>query len=237
VCRDITHNISMEEKDMKSFDCEAVLFDLDGVLVNSNVAVEGHWRRWAQQHGLDAEAILKISHGRPATETIRLVASHLMAEEAGKAFLQREAEDLASVVEVEGVANLLASLPDRQWVIVTLGTLAIATNRLRHVGLSVPKVTIAADDISRGKPDLEGYLKAAARLGVAPERCLVVEDAVAGIKAARAARMSVVAVATTYQPADLTEADAIVPALVGMAIEQQMMDDDPVELRVLLAEA
>ncbi|MGL5922635.1 HAD family hydrolase [Chroococcidiopsis sp.] len=222
---------------MKSFDCEAVLFDLDGVLVNSNVAVEGHWRRWAQQHGLDAEAILKISHGRPAIDTIREVAPHSIAEEEGRAFLQREAEDLAGVVEVEGVANLLNSLPERQWAIVTSGTQAIATNRLRHVGLSVPKVMITTDDISRGKPDPEGYLKAASRLGVAPERCLVVEDAVAGVKAARAAGMIVVAVATTYQPADLIEADAIVPALVGMAIEQQVMDGDRVELRVLLAEA
>lgn len=220
---------------MYQFQCDAILFDLDGVLVNSNAAVERHWRDWAAAHGLDAEAILKMSHGRPAIETVQLVAPHLVAEDEAKILSQQEVEDLAGVIEVEGVANLLASLPNDRWAVVTSGTWAIATTRLQHVGLPIPQVLVTADDVTYGKPNPEGYLQAAQRLGFAPEHCLVIEDAVAGVRAARAAGMQVIAVATTYPPEELSEADACVPALVGVTIAHYNTEGRP-NLEVLFAD-
>jgi len=205
---------------MKRFRCKAILFDLDGVLVDSTPCVEKHWRMWAQQHSLDVNEILKISHGRPTVETVRLVAPHLCAEAEAKQLDQSEAEDMSGVFEVDGAANLLASLPPMNWAVVTSGNRAIATNRLRHTGLPLPQVLVTADDVKQGKPHPEGYLKAASQLGVAPEHCVVIEDALAGIQAARAANICVIAVATTYSAAELSASDICVPTLLDISISQ-----------------
>jgi len=198
---------------MNCFDCEAILFDLDGVLVNSNLCVEKHWRLWAQQHGLDAEAILKISHGRPTKETMTLMASHLDVEAEARKFSQLELEDLEGVVEVLGAAELIAALPENCWAIVTSCDRRLATKRLHYVGLPIPNVFITADDIVRGKPDPEGYLNAAQKLGMEPKNCVVIEDAIAGVKAAKAAEMKVIALTTTYKALHLTDADVCIDTL------------------------
>ncbi|MEW5857058.1 MAG: HAD-IA family hydrolase [Cyanobacteriota bacterium] len=220
---------------MKSIYCEAVLFDLDGVLVNSNACVERHWRMWAQQHGLDIEAILQISHGRPTVETMRLMAPHLCVEEEARTLDRRAASDLVGVVEVVGVSNLLATVPTACWAIVTSGDRVIATNRLRHVGLPLPQVLITSEDVVHGKPDPEGYLKAAKQLGVSPEKCLVIEDAIAGVKAARAARMQVIAVTTTYPASQLSDADASISAMTEIALGQHRTSEGRTSLEILLA--
>jgi sugar-phosphatase len=220
---------------MKSIYCEAVLFDLDGVLVNSNACVERLWRMWAQQHGLDIEAILQISHGRPTVETMRLMAPHLCVEEEARTLDRRAASDLVGVVEVVGVSNLLATLPTDCWAIVTSGDHAIATNRLRHVGLPLPQVLITSEDVVHGKPDPEGYLKAAKQLGVSPEKCLVIEDALAGVKAALAARMQVIAVSTTYPASQLSDADASISAMTEIALGRYRISEGRTSLEILLA--
>jgi mannitol-1-/sugar-/sorbitol-6-phosphatase len=219
---------------MQRFYCEAILFDLDGVLVNSNANVERHWRLWAEQHGLDAESVLHISHGRPSKETIRLVAPHLPAAEESKRLHQRVALDFAGVEEVPGVKALVEALPDGRWAVVTSGDWLLAPGRLRHVGLALPAVMVTSDDVSQGKPDPEGYLKAADRLGVKPENCLVIEDAIAGVKAARAAGMQVIAVTTTYAAHELSEADAQIAAMSQITIHSPTAAGEDGKLEVVL---
>lgn len=205
---------------MKNLQCQAILFDLDGTLVDSTLCVEQHWQEWAIKHGLNAEEILKISHGRPTIDTIRLVASHLNAEIEAKALDESQAVNLGGVVAVAGANALLASLPRKNWAIVTSGNQKIATNRLLHVGLPLPEYLITTDDVEQYKPHPEGYLKAARYLRVAPKYCIVVEDAPVGLQAARAAGMRAIAVATTYSAGDLDMADICVPALANISVKQ-----------------
>jgi mannitol-1-/sugar-/sorbitol-6-phosphatase len=199
-----------------------VLFDLDGVLVDSTACIERTWRRWAAEQGLDAEAVMRIAHGRRALETIRSVAPHL-ATAAQCAALEareaREARETDGVRDVAGAAALLAGLPAGRWAIVTSGTRAVAEHRLQVTGLPVPDVMVCADEVARGKPDPEGYLAAAQRLGVAPAACVVVEDAAAGLEAARAAGMRAVALATTHRREELGMADAVADSLSAISIE------------------
>jgi sugar-phosphatase len=193
-----------------AFHCEAVLFDFDGVLVDSTLATERAWRKWSGRHGLDFREVLRTAQGRRTSETVRLFAPRLDAEAETNLIERAEAEDLVGVREMRGARELLALLPEERWAVVTSATRKLATSRLRHAGLPVPPALVAADDVERGKPDPEPYLRGAKALGVAPQRCVVVEDAPAGVRAGRAAGMTVVAVATTHRPEELSEADAVV---------------------------
>lgn len=199
--------------------CDAVLFDLDGVLVDSTPSVERSWRSWAAQHGLDAGRILAVAHGRPAAETIRAFAPHLDAVAETRVLERAEIEDVGSVARLPGAAEMIASLPGGSWGIVTSGTRALATARVKQVGLPVPEAFVTADDVARGKPNPECYLAGARLLGVPPGRCVVFEDAPAGVRAGRAAGMTVVALTTTHGPAALSEAGVVVPSLEGVRAE------------------
>jgi sugar-phosphatase len=200
---------------MKRFECSAVVFDLDGVLVDSTRYVEQQWRRWAASKGLPVEPFLRVCHGRRALETIRLAAPHLDAEAEVAAFVPEAEPDGHFLGPVEGAARLLGTLPVGSWAVATSGTRAVANDRLRRAGLPIPGVLICAEDVLRGKPSPDVYLLAAAGLGVLPAECLVVEDAPAGIEAARAAGMGVVALTTTHRPAELA-ADACTVSLSGV---------------------
>jgi sugar-phosphatase len=193
--------------------CQAVLFDLDGVLVDSTAVVERTWRRWAAAHGLAFERVMQVAHGRPARDTVRLVAPHLDSEAEAARLAAEEAHETDGMVRIEGVVQLVNALLKGRWAVVTSGTREIATTRLAFAGVSVPAVLITADDVEHGKPDPLAYTLAAERLGVSPESCIVIEDAPAGIQGARAAGMPVVAVTTTYPREALQEADAIVDRL------------------------
>ena len=223
---------------MMNLKCQAILFDLDGTLVDSTLCVEQHWREWATKHNLNAEEILNISHGRPTIDTIRLVAPHLDAEAEAKALDESQAKNLGGVVAVPGANILLASLPRKNWAIVTSANQKIATNRLLHVGLPLPEHLITTDDVEQYKPHPEGYLKAARYLEVEPEQCVVVEDAPVGIQAAHAAKMKAIAVATTYSPSDLSTADIRIPALANISVKQSLTSDnqsDRVKLELFLS--
>jgi mannitol-1-/sugar-/sorbitol-6-phosphatase len=195
---------------MPVFSCSAILFDLDGVLVDSTRTVERQWRAWAQRKGVDADAILAISHGRRTSEVIRTVAPHLDAESEAREIEEREAEDHEGVTVVPGAAELIGSVPDGRWGVVTSGPRYLQSARLKLCGLPVPKIFITADDVVHGKPDPEPYLKGAAALGFSPAECLVIEDAPAGIAAACAAGMKVIGVETTYAADRLGQADVVV---------------------------
>jgi len=202
-----------EDRSVRTFGCEAILFDLDGVLVDSTAVVVRTWRDWARDRGLDAERILEIAHGRPAAETVRLFAPHLDADSEARELERMEAENLDCVLEVDGARELLSALPADGWTVVTSGTRALASKRMEHVGLPLPERFVSADDVENGKPHPEAYLRGAEILGVHPEACVVVEDAPSGVSSARSAGMRVVAVATTYRQDDLGEADAVATSL------------------------
>ena len=205
---------------MQEVSCRAILFDLDGVLVDSSVIVERHWRRWAVQHGLQSEYILANAHGRRTMDTLRAVASHLQLDLEQEATLleKSEIEDTEGLIAVPGAAELLQALPGRSWAVVTSGSRMLATTRLQAVGLPVPQAFVTAEQVRLGKPHPEGYLKAAGLLGLEPQDCLVIEDAPAGIQAAHAAGSRVIGVTTTFPVADLEEADFVVPELTRLRL-------------------
>jgi sugar-phosphatase len=198
--------------------CDAVLFDLDGTLVDSAKVVERLWAEWAARHSLDVHDILAISHGRRAEETMRLMAPHLLTlQEEAAARLHEEEQQSEGLVAVAGAKELLNSIPQTRWAIVTSCTQRLAEVRLQSVGLPVPAVVISQESVPRGKPHPDGFLEAARILGWAPRNCLVVEDAPVGVEAGRAAGMRVLGVSTTF-PADKLSADLSVADLTEVAI-------------------
>jgi sugar-phosphatase len=198
---------------MKTFDCAAVLFDLDGVLVDSTGSVTRQWRRWAEEHNMDPQRVLEIAHGVRTIEIVRRLAPRLDAEAEVKRIEKREADDQEGVAVMPGAAELLKALPEGHWCVVTSGTRYLATARLKLANLPIPNVLVSADDVSKGKPDPEPYLMGAKLLGMKPAECLVIEDAPAGIRAAHAGGMKAIAITSTYPASELQEADAVVQRL------------------------
>ncbi|MFF5567305.1 HAD family hydrolase [Streptomyces sp. NPDC012623] len=198
---------------------EALLFDNDGTLVSSLASVTRCWTRWAREYGVTAEAFARVGlHGRPAAEIAADLLPADRVDEAVARIEQLEVDDVAGgVVLLPGTAELLAAVPAERWAVVTSATRRLAEARLAAVGLR-PGTMVAADDITRGKPDPEPYLLGAARLGVDPARCVVFEDAPAGLASARAAGMRTVALATTHDRAEL-EADLVVPDLSALSVQ------------------
>lgn len=170
---------------------------MDGTLVDSRRCVERTWRAWCTRHGIDSDALFRISHGRRNSETVALVAPHLDVEREVATLERAEEACRDGIVPVAGAARLLAALPAGRWAVVTSAWRRLAEIRLRAAGLPEPPVLVTADDVTAGKPDPQGYLRAAAALGAEPSRCLVVEDAPVGLAAARAAGMRALALRTT----------------------------------------
>jgi mannitol-1-/sugar-/sorbitol-6-phosphatase len=175
--------------------------------VDSRDCIEFVWRTWAERHRRDPAPILAVAHGRRTSETLRDVAPELDIPTEVAALEALEAVETRGVRPVPGAAELLADLPRDRWAVVTSGSPAVAQLRLRVALIPPPPHLITAADVRTGKPSPEGYLQAAARLGVAPAACVVLEDAAAGITAGRAAGMRVIAVAGTVSPEVLAQAD------------------------------
>jgi sugar-phosphatase len=212
----LTHSISKScDKYLKvpTFSCAAILFDLDGVLVDSTGAVDREWRAWAKRKGVDPDAVMAIAHGVRTLEVIQRVAPHLDAEAEVRELERREADHQEGVSVMPGAAELINSIPEGQWGVVTSGTKLLASARLRFCGLPVPKVLVTADDVVHGKPHPEPYLKGADLLGFDPADCLVIEDAPAGIQAARAGGMKVIGITSTYAADALGHADGVIGKL------------------------
>jgi sugar-phosphatase len=198
--------------------CDAIIFDLDGVLVDSNGIAERHLRAWADRHGVSFEHIASLHHGRTTVETIRLVAPQLDAKVEAALLEGAEAVDTDGLVAFAGANQLLAGLPRERWAIATSGTRQTATIRLSHVGLALPNVLVTADDVAAGKPSPEPYLLAARRLGMDPTRCVVIEDAPAGITSARAAGARVIGVTSTNSADKLAGADIVIGRLAALQV-------------------
>jgi mannitol-1-/sugar-/sorbitol-6-phosphatase len=191
----------------------AVLFDLDGVLVESRLATERVWLAWALKNGIDEEELRSAMHGVRSADVVRALRPDLDAEAESAEIERRQAEDTDGLRPIPGAAAALAAVcPDRA-AVVTSATRPLALARLRAAGLEPPAVMVFAGDVARGKPDPEGYLTAARRLGAGPAEALVVEDAPPGIEAGRAAGMATVAVPSTHPPAELARADVVLDSL------------------------
>jgi mannitol-1-/sugar-/sorbitol-6-phosphatase len=193
---------------MTTIPCRGVLFDLDGVLVDSTPAVARVWTIWANRHGFDPQETIRKAHGRPSLTTIRELLPN--ADHAAEnAMVERmEIEDLEDVVALPGAAELLQALPADKWTVVTSCTRRLALVRLRAARLPIPQKLVTSTDITHGKPHPEPFLKGAALLGFAPADCIVFEDAPAGVRAGKAAGARVVALQTTERDPFLREAGA-----------------------------
>jgi len=205
--------VALQSRVMAIFECSAILFDLDGVLVNSIGSVERQWRKFAERHKLDAEHVIHTAHGHRTVETVHILLPEADAAAEAAIIERNEIEDTEGLQAIEGAAELLASLPRDRWAVVTSGTRALATRRLQVTGLPQPLQMVPADDVTRGKPDPEPYLKGAKLIGFDPQSCLVFEDAPSGIKAAKAAGARVIGVAGTYPVEALGQADGFVRSL------------------------
>ncbi|MFD8915067.1 HAD-IA family hydrolase [Streptomyces sp. NPDC059575] len=197
----------------------ALLLDMDGTLVNSDAVVERIWRRWAAEHGLDGDATMKVVHGRQGHASMALLLPDRPHDEnlADNArMLAEETADMDGVIEVPGAAVFLAALRDLPHALVTSADVALSTARMAAAGLPLPDLRITAESVGASKPDPEGFLKAAAALGIDPSDCVVFEDSGAGIAAGRAAGMRVVGIgerAGQYGP------DVAVPDLTSVKVE------------------
>jgi mannitol-1-/sugar-/sorbitol-6-phosphatase len=216
---------------MPIFQCSAILFDLDGVLVDSTRAVDREWRAWAARKGVDGDAIMAIAHGVRTVEVIRRVAPHLDAELEASLIESEEAEDKEGVVVMPGAVELVHSIPDGRWGVVTSGSRLLASTRLVYCGLPVPKVLITADDVTQGKPHPEPYLKGAEGLGFKPADCLVIEDAPAGIQSGLSGGMKVIGITSTYAAAKLVHADAVIGKLGAVRVATNGAGKLSIEIR------
>jgi sugar-phosphatase len=193
---------------LRAIRCSAILFDLDGVLIDSTPAVERVWARWAIEHGFEPDAVVAHAHGRPSLSTVRHFLPHNDYEFENREVERREIEDLEGIVVLPGAVELLTSIPAHRWTIATSCTRRLAEARLRAAGLPIPPCIVTATDVTRGKPDPEPFLEAAAKLNFRPSECVVCEDVPAGVLSGKAAGAQVVALRTTFPIAELRAAGA-----------------------------
>jgi len=188
--------------------CDAVLFDMDGTLIDSTLACERLLRDWATRHNLSADYVVTYSHGRRNLDVVRDLTPHLAIEQEARRLDQEELDYRDGVIAVQGALQLLSALPEDRWAVVTSASRNVAQMRFACAGLPQPRVLICSKDVSRGKPDPEGYLLAAKRLRVRPEHCIVIEDTPAGLEAGRNSGMPVLGITTTFGP-DALNCDTI----------------------------
>lgn len=212
----------------------AIVFDLDGVLVDSMPAIRAYWTEWARRHRVNPEMVLAALH-LTAEELIRMFAPSLDASAEARATAAGQAQMETGIVPLEGGRALIDRLPRSGWAVVTSGRRELALRHLTLGQLPVPDVLITAEDTARGKPDPAGYLLAAERLRIPATRCLAIEDSPAGVRAARSAGMAVIAVTNSHPVSELRQADAVINSLTTLRLivdEKQM----PVEVVVSRAQ-
>ena len=196
----------------------AVLFDMDGTLIDSTSAVERSWLAWAKNEGIHPDDFLRAGHGQPAAKLVASAVPPERVAESLKRLTAIEESDTDGIEILPGVRALLDSLPAEQWAIVTSSTKDLAYIRLAAAGVQPPSTVVTFDDVVRGKPDPEPFIRGAQALGVDPSRCLVVEDSVAGLIAGRRAGCVTLAIAGTHHSSELSaHADAIVESFDDLA--------------------
>ncbi|CAM5365567.1 HAD family hydrolase OS=Streptomyces tendae OX=1932 GN=F3L20_10050 PE=4 SV=1 [Streptomyces tendae] len=191
----------------------AVLFDVDGVLLDSTAAHRRVWESWSVMRGLDPGVVWQLTFGRRPEDTVRDVAPHLDPSAERRVLDRLLSQEENGFPPIEGAAALLATLPREGWAIVTSGDLESVHQRFVAAGLPLPDVQVFAADVEQAKPAPDCFVLAASRLGVEPSECLVVEDAPAGVRAGKAAGCTVVGLTTTHSGSALHEADLCVATL------------------------
>ncbi len=188
---------------MAQITCSALLFDMDGVLIDSTPAVARVWTWWATAHGFNPDEIVRVAHGRPSITTVREYLPNADHLAANSEIERREIADTEGIVPLPGAMELLRTLPRERWAIVTSCTRALAEVRLRAAGLPRPIAFISSDEIKHGKPAPDPYLKAAEALGFDASDCVVVEDAPAGVRSGKASGARVIGLLTLTDGAEL----------------------------------
>ncbi len=188
--------------------CAALLFDLDGVLTDSTACAENVWLWWAKERGIDAELVLKTIHGRRSVESVAMMAPQLDAQVEADIVTDREVLERDGIHPMPGARELLLSLPQHRWTVVTSCPERLARVRLEAAGLPIPQLLVTSERVRFGKPKPDPYLAGAKMLGADPEYCVVVEDAPIGIQSAKAAGMRVIGLRTTYAEQQVLEAGA-----------------------------
>lgn len=191
----------------------AVLFDVDGVLLDTGELFRRIWSRWAVARSLDPDWVVAHTPGRRTADVLSLVAPHLDPAVERRALDRLTRDRIGEVRPVPGAGRLLRGCRHLPWAIVTSGSRWFVGECFRAARLSLPSVAVYDEDVRHGKPDPEAYLTTVRRLGVAPQDCVVVEDSPDGVAAAKSAGCAVLAVATTHTPAQLRAADACLPEL------------------------
>jgi sugar-phosphatase len=208
---------------MPTIQCQGILFDMDGVLVDSTAVIERVWRRWASGHGIAVEPLLEAAHGRRTRDALAHVVPTLGLD------LDREVAwlDEAELVELDGIRGIpgasefVASLPPDRWAIVTSSGRELALLRLAAAGIPIPRRLVSSEAVKQGKPAPEGYFLGAKHLGLSPAVCVVFEDTHFGIAAGSAAGARVVALATTYPADQLTRAHAVIPDFRAVSVTRR----------------
>jgi mannitol-1-/sugar-/sorbitol-6-phosphatase len=195
-----------------------LLFDMDGVLVSSLGSVERSWTKWARRYGLDAAETIRAAHGMRAIETIRKFRPEGDPTSDLQLIEDFEVEDKEDLQILEGVAQIVQTIPQRLWTVVTSATERLARSRLAHAGIAVPEKIITGDMVVHGKPHPEPYLRGAALLGLPPSECLVIEDSTSGALAGHAAGCKVLATTFSHQIESLSAADWVVESLAKVKV-------------------
>ncbi|TDC52359.1 HAD family hydrolase [Actinomadura sp. KC345] len=186
--------------------CAAVLFDVDGTLVDSTPLVERAAREWAAEYGVDADEFLFDAHGRRTADRVADFLPPGQAAEATARLDALEATRSDGITALPGAVDLLTNMNGLPYAFVTSMDRTQLQTRTEVAAIPVPATVVTAEDVPDGKPDPSGYLLAAGRLGVDPAACIVIEDAPAGVAAGRASGATVLAVHTSHPPGALTGA-------------------------------
>lgn len=200
----------------------AVLFDLDGTLVDSRRVIESAWLTWGMEYGLTRADFERYPmHGRTAAAIVADLIDADRAPAALDRIIELEATATDGLVALPGALDLVGALPPHRWAIVTSGSHRVASTRLSAIGIE-PSILVSADDVRDGKPYPEPFLTGARRLNVEPEQCVVVEDSLTGLQSARAAGMHAIAVTTTFPREELDGdlADLVVDRLDQLAVKE-----------------